>query len=102
MRAIAADVIEDQPFAQRQIAQREIVGAEPAQDRIEQDRPGDREIGATRIQPRNLQPFLQVRGDQPLAQAMQRLGGQPPVAHFQRFIRRVRLHQHAAQAQDGA
>ena len=42
---VAADVVEDQPFAQRQVAERDLLGAEPAQDRVEQHgagRPRDR------------------------------------------------------------
>ena len=34
--AVATDVVEHQPFAQRQVAQRDVFGAEPAQDRVEQ------------------------------------------------------------------
>jgi hypothetical protein len=49
-RAVAMDVIEDETFAQRQIAERQLLGAEAAQDRIEQHRAGDDEIGASRIE----------------------------------------------------
>ena len=40
--AVAVDVVENQSFAQREIAEREFVGAEPSDDRVEQNRAGDR------------------------------------------------------------
>ena len=39
--AVAVDVVEDEAFAQREVAEREVVGAEAAQNRVEQDRAGD-------------------------------------------------------------
>src|SRR5262249_7557047 len=39
--AIAVDVVEDEAFAKREVAEREITGAEAAQDRVEQHRAGD-------------------------------------------------------------
>ena len=49
---VAPDIVEDQPFAQRQIAERELLGTQPAQDGVDQDGTRDREVGATRIEPR--------------------------------------------------
>jgi hypothetical protein len=43
---VARDEIEHEPFAQRQVAQRDLLGAEPAQRFVEQDRPRDGEVGA--------------------------------------------------------
>ncbi len=51
-RAVAVDVVEDQAFAQRQVAERELVGAEAPDDRVEQHGAGDGEVGAARIDPR--------------------------------------------------
>ena len=48
-RGVAVNVIEDQPLAQRQVAQRDVVGAEAAQHAVEQHRAGDRNIGAAWI-----------------------------------------------------
>jgi hypothetical protein len=59
-RAVAADVVEHQPFAERQVAQRELVGAEPAHDRVEEYGTSDRQIGASRIHRRDAQALLQV------------------------------------------
>ena len=65
--AVPRDVVEDQPFAQRQVAQRELVGAEPPEDRVEQDRAGDGEVGAARFEAGHLQPLLEVERGQLLA-----------------------------------
>ena len=61
--AVAVDVVEDEAFAQREVAERELVGAEPADDRVEEHRAGDREIGAPRIHARRRQALLDVRFD---------------------------------------
>ena len=58
--AVPRDVVEDQPFAQRQIAERDLGGAEPPEDRVEQDRAGDGEVGAARIEPGHAQPLLEI------------------------------------------
>src|SRR3990172_6894492 len=50
LRAVAMDVVEHQPLAQRHVAEREALGAKSAQDRVEQDRPGDREVRAARVE----------------------------------------------------
>ena len=55
-----ADVVEDQPFAQREIAERHLLGAEAAQDRVEQHGAGDDEVGASRIEPGHAQPLLEL------------------------------------------
>ena len=52
--AVLLDVVEHQPFAQRQVAQRDLLGVELAQQRVEQHRAGDHEIGAARIEPGQL------------------------------------------------
>ena len=50
--AVPRDVVEDEAFAQRQVAERDLVGAEPAEDRVEQDRAGHREVRAPRVEAR--------------------------------------------------
>ena len=47
--AMPRDVIEDQPLPQRQIAQRDLARPEPLDDRVQQNRAGDREIRAPRL-----------------------------------------------------
>ena len=49
--AVPRDVIEDEPFAQRHVAQRDVARAEPADDRVEQDGAGHGEVGAPRLEP---------------------------------------------------
>ncbi len=50
--AVLGDVVEDQAFAQRQVAQADLAGVEPFENRVEQDRAGHREVGASRIEAR--------------------------------------------------
>ena len=57
---VAPHVVEDEPFAEREIAQRQLVGAEPPKDRVEQDRAGDDEVGAPRIEAGHRQPTFEV------------------------------------------
>ena len=58
---VPAYVVEDQPFPERQVAERQLVGAEPAKDRVEEDRAGDDEVRAPGIESRHLQPALESR-----------------------------------------
>ena len=78
--AVPRDVVEDQPFAQRQVAERDLGGAEPAEDRVEEDRAGDREVGAPRIEARHAQALLEIERGERLAHAAQLLGGDAAVA----------------------
>src|SRR5439155_13653155 len=48
--AMARDVVEHEPFTQREIAQRDFFGAEPPQNLVEQNRAGNREVGAPRLE----------------------------------------------------
>jgi len=50
---VARDVIEDEPLAQREIAQRDLGGAEAAKKLVEQNRAGDGEVGAPRLEARS-------------------------------------------------
>jgi hypothetical protein len=68
--AVARNVVEDQPLAQRQIAERDFVGAEPAEDFIEQDRARYREIDAARLETGDAHPPLDVERDQLFAHAV--------------------------------
>ena len=61
--AVARDVIEHESFAQRQVAERDFVGAEASQELVEQDRARDHEVRAPRLEPRNAQPLLEIEGD---------------------------------------
>ena len=61
--AVAVDVVEDQAFAERQVAERELFGAEPAQDRVEEHGAGDDQIGAPRIEAGHGEALLEVERD---------------------------------------
>ena len=79
--AVAVNVVEDDAFSQREIAQGEVVCSEPADDRVEEHRSGHRQIGAPRIHGRRRQALFQVRAHEVLAQAVQRLGGDAQIPH---------------------
>src|SRR5688572_4771819 len=99
-RAVAVDVVEDETLAKREIAQRELVGAKPANDRVEEHRAGDREIGAPRIEAGNGEPVFECQARQLLAQTMQGLCRHPLVAQF--LDRCVLAGGECAKTQDGA
>ena len=79
---VPADVVEHQPFAQREVAQREILGAEPLQDGVEQHGTGDDEIGAARVESGQRQAFLVVQLDDLPPQPANLLGRHAQVAQF--------------------
>ena len=99
--AVAPDVVEHEAFAQREVAQRELVGAEPADDGVEEHRAGDGEIGTSRIHAWNAQPLGDVGLDQPLPQPAQRLRRHSPVADVLRHLALFR-DRHRTEAQDRA
>ena len=63
--AVAVDVVEHQAFAQRQIAQRDVLGAELPQQRVEQHGAGDHQVGAPRVEAGQVQALLEVHLDRP-------------------------------------
>ena len=82
--AVALDEVEHQAFAQRQIAQRDVLGVERAQQRVEQHGAGHDQVGAARVERRDLQaPFERQVADQ-LADLADRLGRHAQVAHLGR------------------
>ena len=79
-RRVAVDVVEDEPLAEREVAQRDVVRAEPPQDAVEQHRSGDGDVGAPRIEPVHVQACFEIRAGQPLPQPVDRLRGDAAVA----------------------
>jgi hypothetical protein len=77
---VPGDVVEHDAFAQRQIAQRDVVRAEPAQHFVEQNHAGHDQVGASRFQPRHAHPVVEVEREQHLARTADLLGGDAPVA----------------------
>ena len=63
--AVAPDVIEHEAFAQRQVAERQLLGAQPAEDRVEQHRAGDDEVRAARIEARDARAAARDRARSP-------------------------------------
>src|SRR5476649_259382 len=78
--AVPRDVVEHQPFAQGEIAQRDLGRAEPAEQLVDEDRPGDHQIGAARLEPRDAQTLFEIQRDELLADAVDLLRGETAVA----------------------
>src|SRR5262245_49427382 len=60
LAAIAPDVVEHQPFAQRQVAEGQFFGTETAKNRVEQHRSGHDQVRAPRVEARNRKSTLEV------------------------------------------
>lgn len=64
---VPADVVEHEAFAEREVAERQILGAQPPEDCVDEHRASHHEIGAPGIQLRNREPFFEVELDDVLA-----------------------------------
>jgi hypothetical protein len=100
--AVAADVIKDESFAKREIAEREVLGAEAAKNRVEEYGAGDVQIGAARVEAGHLEPFLNVGGDETLANPPQRFGTDPLIAQLLGHFSIVLDQGERTEAEDGA
>ena len=77
---VLRDVIENEAFAQRQVAQCDLAGAEAPQDFVDEDDAGEDEVGAARLETRNPEPLFQADGDNGLAQPADLFRRDAPVA----------------------
>jgi hypothetical protein len=100
--AVPRDVVEDQPLAQRQIAQRDLFGVQATQDFVQEDGAGHRQIGAARFEPRHAQTLPEIDCDEILTDAPNLLRCEAPVA--QRAARRMPIGRggHRPEAEDGS
>src|SRR4030095_16398109 len=97
--AVAPDVIEHQPLAQCEVAQREVLGAQTTQNRVQQHGAADDEIGASWIEPGYREPLLGVEADDLFAQAVDLFGRDPQVAQRGRWPPARGCGGHRAEAQ---
>ena len=81
---VASNVVEDETFAECQVAERQLLGAQAPQNRIEQHRTGNHEVGASRIQAGHRETLFKVELDDFLAQSAELLGGDTKVADLRR------------------
>ena len=100
--AIAIDVVEDEPLAQREVRQRHLLGVEQPHDRVEQDGAGDNEVGTAGIESRQAQPPLHVEGDHLLARAVKGLGRNPGMVDGIAVEQTAAGQRHFPQAETGA
>ncbi|HEY6211319.1 MAG TPA: hypothetical protein VIW45_03495 [Vicinamibacterales bacterium] len=77
--AVPRDVVEDEPLAQRQIAQRDFVRSEPLQDEVDQNGARDNEVCAAGLEARHAEPLVDAHRHEVFAQPTQLLRGNAPV-----------------------
>ncbi len=78
---VPVDEIQNQAFAQREVGQRDLLGAEEPDHGIEQDRARHHEVGAARVEPRQPKTVPHVEADHLFADLVHRLGGDPGVVN---------------------
>lgn len=100
--AVARDVVEYQPFAQGQIAQRDLGRPEPPQNLVGEDRAGNGQIRAPRLHARHAQTLFQIERDEILAHAADLLRGESAVAERRARREAVGRRRHRAEAEDCA
>jgi hypothetical protein len=83
--AMPRDVVEDEAFAQGQVAQCHVGGAKAAHERVEQDAARHREIRASRFEARHPEAFFQIAADQLLLDAADLLRRDSAVAERRRL-----------------
>jgi hypothetical protein len=77
---VPRDVIEHEPLAEREVAQGDLVGVEPAHHRVEEHGPGDGEVRPPRLEPGHPQALLEVELDELAPDAPQLFVRHAPVA----------------------
>ena len=100
--AMLRNVIQDEPFSERQVAQGELGCAQPPEDLVHQNHARHDQVGAARLETGNAQPLVDAESDNFLAQPSYLLRRDPPVA--QRLVGRAafRRRDHGPDAQNGA
>ncbi len=99
---VAPHVVEDESLPEREIAKCQLVRSKPPKDRVEQDRTGYDEIGATRVEAWHLQPTFDVAFADFLPHSAQLLGGNAEVPQLRRSRAAGGCRSDNAEAQDGA
>ena len=80
--AVARDVVQHEAFAQRQVAERDLAGAEASDDRVEQNGAGDGEIRPARFETGHPQALFEIEGHQLPAQPPELLGRHAGPGHW--------------------
>ena len=99
---VALDVVEHQAFAQRQIAQRDFLGAELAQQGVEQHGSRDHDVGPARIECGKTKPFVEVHLDGGLAETPHALRADAKIADLSGFRSAVQSGGDRAEREDRA
>ncbi len=96
------NVVEQHAFTQRQIAERNLLGAELLQQRVEQDRAGDHQVGAPRIETGQVHALLEVHFHGGLTQPADGFRADAKIAHALRDAVALHRRRHGAERQDGS
>jgi CHAD domain-containing protein len=99
---VAVDEIEDEPLSQREVAEGDLLGVEQSDHGVEQDRTGDDEVGAARIEAGHAEPLLHVEGDHLLPGAVECLRRNPRVVDGVAVEQPAAGQGHFAEAETGA
>jgi hypothetical protein len=96
---VPRDKVQDQSFAQREIAQRDVLCSEPAQDLVDENHAGNREVGAPGFETGHTQPLLEIERRQFLSQPSDLLRRQAAVSERAALRTAVGRHGHGAEAE---
>ena len=99
---VARDEVEHQSFAQRKIAQRDVLCSKPAQDLVDEDRAGNCEVGASGFETGNTQALLESQRCEFFSQPSNLLGREPAVSERDALTTAIGRHGHGTQAEYGA
>jgi hypothetical protein len=102
VRGISLDVVEDEALAQGQVAQHELLRTECPEDRVEENRARDGQIGPARVQSGHRQPLLQIHVRERLAELVERPRPDAETAEIPDFLARVLCRRQRAEAENGA
>ena len=81
---VPANVVEDEALAECQVAERQLLGAQAPQDRVEEHRARDHQVGAPRIESGNREPLFEVELHDLLPKPAELLRRDTQVADFGR------------------
>ena len=99
---MAVDVIEHDPFAKREIAERDFVRVEPAKQRVHEHGASDGEIRAARVEPGQLEALLERQIGDLFPQPANALGRDAEIARLGRNVAAVDGRRDGPERQDRA
>ena len=99
---MAVDVVEEDAFPQRPLAEHQLLHAQPAQDGVEDHRPHGQDVGPRLVDAGQAEPLAKGQAAQALAQLGDRGRAHRDVVEGVGHLSRLDLVGHAAEGEDGA